>query len=259
MLPEKMAISVVDVLDFHQKQGRFYMPKRKFSAISLRLKTPGKYTFSGKSVTFSPGSICIIPEGLSYTRDASEEMILAIHFQMLDFVMEEIEIFKPRQMAPYLALFQKALELRNQNMAGNHHRICAVIYEIFAMMNQDFGFSSNQKDNRMIESAEYIRQNLSDSSLSVAKLAERACVSVALFRREFKRLYGTSPKQYLDSLRIQYAKTLLETNYFSQTEIALRCGFSDTAYFRTAFKNKTGQSITAYLKEPAEHDPFAMP
>lgn len=91
MIPEKVAISVLDVLNFHQKPGHFYVPKRKFSAISLRLKTPGKYVCNGKSFSFLPGSICIIPEGVSYERTSYEEDILVIHFHMLDYVMEEIE------------------------------------------------------------------------------------------------------------------------------------------------------------------------
>ncbi len=252
MLPEKTAVSVVDVLNFHQKQGRIEVPGRKFSAISLRLETPGKYHYNRKTVSFVPGSICLIPEGLSYVREACEEMILVIHFQMLDFVMDEIEIFQPREIGKYITLFRKALDIRTRNEAGGNHLICAILYEIFAEMTREFGFSSDPRDNRIIESAEFIRQNLSDTALSVEKLAARALVSVALFRREFHRIYGVSPKQYLDSLRIQYAKTLLETDYFSQKEIAARCGYKDVEYFRTAFKRKTGQSITAYLREPPE-------
>ncbi len=248
VIPEKVAISVLDVLNFHQKPGHFYVPKRKFSAISLRLKTPGKYVCNGKSFSFLPGSICIIPEGVSYERTSYEEDILVIHFHMLDYVMEEIEIFKPNDMEKYVLLFETALDLRQKNESGASHGISSLLYQIFAELTRDFGFSSNPRNNRMIESAEYMRQNLSDPGLSVPKLSQKACVSVALYRREFHRVYGTSPKKYLDALRIQYAKTLLETGYFSQKEIAQRCGFSDVGYFRAAFKAKTGYNVSEYRK-----------
>ena len=82
MLPENMALSIIDVLNFHQKQGHFKVPKRTFSAISLRIHSPGKYTYKNKTVSFEPTSVCIIPEGLSYERTAYEDDVLVIHFNI---------------------------------------------------------------------------------------------------------------------------------------------------------------------------------
>jgi AraC-like DNA-binding protein len=98
-----------------------------------------------------------------------------------------------------------------------------------------------------------MRQHFADPGLSIEALAKQACVSPAYYRREFRRLYGTSPKEYLDTLRINYAKSLLETGYFSQKEIAYRCGFSDVAYFRTVFKRKIGKSIKEYLSDTTRY------
>jgi AraC-like DNA-binding protein len=58
-----------------------------------------------------------------------------------------------------------------------------------------------------------------------------------------------SPKQYLDDVRIEHAKVLLESAYYTQAEIAARCGFDDVKYFRTAFKHHTGKTPGAYMKE----------
>ena len=74
------------------------------------------------------------------------------------------------------------------------------------------------------------------------------------YRREFNRVYSCSPKAYLDTLRIQYAKSLLETGYFSQKEIAQRCGYTDVGYFRTVFKKKIGKSIKAYLADSSRNN-----
>ena len=90
MLPENLAISVTDVLNYHQKHEKVFVPARTYSAISLRLKTPGKYICKGKTITFKPTSICIIPAGVAYERNNFEEDILVIHFQMLNYTMEEI-------------------------------------------------------------------------------------------------------------------------------------------------------------------------
>lgn len=249
MLPDNLAISVIDVLNYHQKKEKVFVPARTFSAMSLRLKTPGKYFCKNKTITFEPVSISIIPEGVEYERSNNEEDILVIHFHMLNYALEEIQIFKVADGEKYKNLFLKALNLKYENDVGCTYLITAVVYEILSELTRDVGYSNNKKDNRIIESAEYMRQNFWDSELSIEELSKKACVSPAYYRREFKRIYGTSPKDYLDTLRIQYAKSLLETNYFSQKEISARCGFSDVAYFRTAFKRKIGKSIKEYLAD----------
>ena len=254
MLPENLAISVTDVLNYHQKREKLFVSARTYSAITLRLKTPGKYICKGKTISFEPGSICIIPAGVSYERNNLEEDILVIHFHMLDYIMEEIQVYKVHDVEKYKALFTKALSIKYENDVGSTYRITSIVYEILSELTRDVGFTANLKDNRILESAEYIRQNFWNSELSIENLAKQACVSPAYYRREFKRVYGTSPKDYLDTLRIQYAKSLLETGYFSQKEIAWRCGYTDVDYFRTVFKRKIGKNIKAYLSDTTRYN-----
>ena len=94
----------------------------------------------------------------------------------------------------------------------------------------------------------YIKQNLSDASLSVEDLAKSLGVSVAHLRRKFHQVLGMSPKQYIDKLRMETARMLIETGFYSQAEIAERCGFGDVDYFRTVFKRKNGVTVRAYRK-----------
>ena len=248
MLPENAAVAVTDVLNYHQKQGHFNVSKRSFSAISLRLNTNGKYICNNKTLSFKPPSICIIPEGVSYERISFEDDVLVIHFNFLNCIMENIEVYKISDAEKYRRLFVKALKIRLENSSGVQYRENSVLYEILGELSRDFGLL-NTKKNYIAESAEYMKQNFFNPVLSIDGLAKRANVSPAQYRRKFRQLYGESPKQYLDSLRFNYAKSLLETGYFSQKEVAFRCGFSDVVYFRTAFKKETGKSIKEYLKD----------
>ena len=254
MLPDNISVLVTDVLNYHQKKEKVFVPARSFSAITLRLKTPGKYTCKDKTIVFEPGSVCFIPEGVAYERNSFEEDILVIHFRMLNYAMEEIQVFKVPDPKKYKRLFEKALSLKYENDIGSTYRITSVVYEILAELIGDVGFTADPKDNRIIEAAEYMRQNFWDPAISVEGMAKQTCVSCAYFRREFHRVYGTSPKEYLDTLRIQYAKSLLETGYFSQKEISARCGYSDVSYFRTVFKRKIGKSIKEYLSDTTKYD-----
>ena len=248
MLPENAAVTVTDVLNYHQKYGHFHIPKRSFSAISLRLNTNGKYIWNSKTVSFKPPSICIIPEGVTYERISLEDDVLVIHFNFLNCITEDIEVYKISDTEKYRRLFVKALQLRLENASGAQYKENAVLYEILGELSRDFGIF-NTKKNYIAETAEYMKQNFFNPELSIDSLSKRANVSPAQYRRKFRDIYGASPKQYLDSMRFNYAKSLLETGYFSQKEIAFRCGFSDVAYFRTAFKKEEGKSVTEYLKD----------
>lgn len=248
MLPENAAVTVTDVLNYHQKKGHFKVPKRSFSAVSLRLNTNGKYIFNNKILSFKPPSICIIPEGVAYERISFDDDVLVIHFNLLNCTMEDIEVYKISDAEKYRRLFVKALKLRLENASGAQYMENAVLYEILGELSNDIGML-NTKKNYIDESAEYIKQNFFNPELSIDGLAKRANVSPAQYRRKFRQLYGKSPKQYLDSMRFTYAKSLLETGYFSQKEIAFRCGFSSVEYFRTAFKNESGKSIREYCSE----------
>lgn len=165
--------------------------------------------------------------------------------------MEDIEVYKISNAEKYRRLFVKALQIRLENASGMQYRENAVLYEILGELLNDMG-QLNTKKSYISESAEYMKQNFFNPELSIDGLAKRATVSPAQYRRKFRQLYGESPKQYLDSLRFNYAKSLLETGYFSQKEIAFRCGFSDVAYFRTAFKKETGKCVKKYLKDLPE-------
>lgn len=251
MIPENMALAVTDVLNFHQKQGHFVVPGRSFSAISLRLNTPGKYYFKNKVVSFDPPSVCIIPEKVSYERISFEDDILVIHFETFYFTMEEIEVFPVADPEEYRRLFEEALRLRQENAPGAQYAETAVLNTIFSKLAGEFGSRDIANEN-IVQTAEYMKQNFSDPELTVESLAGRANVSPAQYRRKFRQVYGVSPKRYLNALRFRYAKSLLETGYYSQKEIAFRCGFSDVDYFRTAFKHETGQCIRDYCAALSE-------
>ena len=83
MLPENAAVTVTDVLNYHQKKGHFNVSKRGFSAISLRLNTDGKYIWGNKTLAFKPTSICIIPAGVAYERISLEDDILWMTFRFI--------------------------------------------------------------------------------------------------------------------------------------------------------------------------------
>ncbi|AHI00361.1 GlxA family transcriptional regulator [Kutzneria albida] len=81
---------------------------------------------------------------------------------------------------------------------------------------------------------------------SVAALAERASLSVRHFSRLFAREVGTGPAQYVEQVRVEAARTLLESGDQGQEAVARRCGFGCTETMRRAFLRVIGVPPGAY-------------
>jgi AraC-like DNA-binding protein len=85
--------------------------------------------------------------------------------------------------------------------------------------------------------------------LATAQLAQQAGLSISQFERTFRKAFGTSPHQYLVTIRVQHAcRLLIETND-TVSAVAQRCGFYDHAHFTRAFAALTGSSPSAYRRD----------
>ena len=76
--------------------------------------------------------------------------------------------------------------------------------------------------------------------VSLEEIAAAACISRRECQRCFQQIIGMSPKQYVTSLRLQKAKTLLADTSLSLPEIKEACGFEDQSYFTKLFRLETG-------------------
>ncbi len=85
-----------------------------------------------------------------------------------------------------------------------------------------------------------------DSDLSVPVLAEQAFMSPRNFARVFTRETGTTPAAYVEQLRLERARTLLETTDLQLAEIARRCGFGTVETLRRGFARRLRVSPSDY-------------
>lgn len=82
--------------------------------------------------------------------------------------------------------------------------------------------------------------------LTVADLASVAGLSKSHFSREFRRVYGESPHQYLLTRRLERAATLLRTTDYDVARICHSVGLSSLGSFTTSFTRIHGMTPTAY-------------
>ncbi len=92
---------------------------------------------------------------------------------------------------------------------------------------------------------DYIHQNFHEP-LSVSKLSGMANMSVSNFTGKFKEQTGLSPNRYIIQTRLKKSKILLRSNTLNITEIALQCGFSNTAHLTLVFKKHFNMTPSEY-------------
>lgn len=81
----------------------------------------------------------------------------------------------------------------------------------------------------------YIAQNFHEKII-LQDVAKQLHLSYDYFQHRFKELMGESPQQFLIRKRLEAAERMLMEENISITEIAQRCGFSNSAQFSAMFK-----------------------
>ncbi|NVM78215.1 transcriptional regulator GlxA family with amidase domain [Duganella sp. SG902] len=88
-----------------------------------------------------------------------------------------------------------------------------------------------------------------DQPLSIDELAPRFGFGVRNFMRRFKEATGYTPLAYLQTLRIEKAKHLLEATRMSLDSITFKVGYEDSNSFRRLFQQRVGLLPAAYRKK----------
>lgn len=98
---------------------------------------------------------------------------------------------------------------------------------------------------RLRELQAWIAENL-DTDLSVAALAARLNVSERHFARLFRRELGTTPADYVEQVRVERARALLERGATSLDRVAADTGFRSAEVMRRAFHRRLRVSPRSY-------------
>ncbi|NJA87648.1 helix-turn-helix domain-containing protein [Rhodocyclus tenuis] len=83
-------------------------------------------------------------------------------------------------------------------------------------------------------------------AVTTAALAEALHVSYRTLHRRFQAAAGMPPIAYVQDLRVEHAKELLESTRMSLEQIVARVGYSDVPAFRRLFVRRAGLSPAQY-------------
>ena len=93
----------------------------------------------------------------------------------------------------------------------------------------------------------FVDDNYSDCSLSLEMLSKQLSYSPKYISSSFKKHFKVGLSDYITTLRIQHACTLIQQGFTRISDISVQCGYSDAQYFSKVFKRRMGQIPSEYI------------
>lgn len=127
---------------------------------------------------------------------------------------------------------------------------CAKVMLIHAKRDSQFPYMTLQarmqhQDELVLRAQSHIRSHVRQD-LSVESLAGELNTTPRTLNRRFRETLGCSPRQYIQEVRVEGAKRLLETTDLNLDEIVERVGYGDPSSFRRLFERVTRVSPSKY-------------
>lgn len=123
---------------------------------------------------------------------------------------------------------------------------------LFIMIHRLDGSRPKKKSQFLMDemdaAVKYFHENY-NKSIRIEEYAGKHGMSVSWFIRNFREYTGSTPAQYILSLRISNAQSLLENTPCNITEIAEIVGYDNPLYFSRLFKKQSGMSPSEFRKQ----------
>lgn len=105
-------------------------------------------------------------------------------------------------------------------------------------------------DQQFVQAATcYVEKHLSDCEISVETMAADMNVSRVQLYRRLLSLTGSTPSEFIRTIRLRHAKLLLSDKQISVSEVAYRVGFSNPRSFSKYFTEMYGITPSQYCKD----------
>ncbi len=244
-------IYTVAELNFEPKALR--ASRRPFYAMSMRLLGDADFTFDTKErLHASAGDIVFVPKNVGYLIDSHiEEHIICVHFDMPNEISLPA-VFTPNDGEKFASLFKKLRDIWSEKIPGYMFAAAACMNNILkhAVRQNTRESESNGGASYAVflQAKRFIDEGYASHELSVHSVARDCNISDIYLRKIFNKFLGISPKKYIEKLRIEYATELLQSGYYTVSDVAERCGISNSKHFSVFYKANTGVSPSKVIK-----------
>lgn len=152
----------------------------------------------------------------------------------------------------YSRIFKQMILELQQCQTDYEEMLSMLLQQIFIalhrQMTKERKIKNEYLETEMELATQYFNANY-NTAISVEDYATSRGMSISWFIRSFKQYTGSTPMQYIVSLRITNAQVLLETTSYNIKEIGLIVGYDNPLYFSRIFSKQKGVSPKEYRKQ----------
>lgn len=234
------------VVKFTAENMNFVTQNRDNHIVGIHLSGSAVHYFENQKFTIDKDCIYFLNQKDDYKVKVLEKGVaFSVHFTTYEPIDTEsfcIKTAKATEIVRLLRLIEKEFLSKNNELS-----LMSRVYALCSELNKIYQKSYFPKDKRMLNAEKYINTHFAENAC-LAEAAKQSTLTRRRFNDLFKSCFGLTPNRYLTGLKIDYAKHLISTNYFSIPQIAEMCGFSDIYYFYKVFKSETGITPAEYKK-----------
>jgi len=246
---ENISCEIISVLDLEWGFQNAKSGLRPFHALSYRIKGNSKFVTKENELTANSKDITFVPKNTEYTLYASDEKLIVIHFLSDNILPDKIKKFSPRNPAYFERKFFELHSVWSKKHPGYEYECKSIIYKIISRIESEISeIKPKSKFELISEATEYIHEHFTEN-ITVEFLSKMSMVSDTYFRKLFFMHFKTTPVKYINKLKLEYAKELLYSDYYTIEEVSEKCGFNNINYFSTFIKKQTGMSPSQISKQ----------
>lgn len=234
--------------------GRDIHKERPFHGLVLNDSAASKkiHFSDGTVLTADANEVFYLPKGLAYrVEHIVHGGCWAINFDLLGQWEEKPFSISVRNHEAVRTLFKEAADMWKIQSPTCNAFLRKSLYTLFIAITKEQrrGYMPGKTERLIRPALDAITRDFTKNDLSVRELAGLCRISEAYFRRIFKEKFSVSPKEYIISLRMEYAKKLLRSRQLPVTQVAELCGYPEPCHFSREFTRYTGTSPRSYTRQ----------
>lgn len=224
-------------------------------------KGKGHFYFDGKEQIITEGNMILYrPNEVQmyyyYAPDKTEAYWVHFTGRHVESILEFYElpetenVFYTGTSPDYQWMYRQMIQELQLCRANYEELLSLMLRHIFIMINRyivEGRKASSDIQNEIECATHYFNENY-NKPLNIDEYAESRHMSTCWFIRSFKQILKVTPMQYILSLRMANAQSLLETSEYNISEIAEAVGYDNPLYFSRLFHKHIGVSPSEYRK-----------
>ncbi len=249
ILEDGEPIIIKGVFKAKREKSKFSTEPRGFLCVGYRLRGNTIFEYKNNKFTVREHSAVLIGNNTKYSQETNYDEIIAVHFDTVGGRKTDgIKLLNCNDKILFDGLFLKLFDIWEKKECGYRTQALSVFYKILYLTSA-YDDNMSEIPKNILKGTELIKENFADTFFRIKDAADASNVSEVYFRRIFKSHFNISPSKYISKLRISRACDLLRSGYYTVSEVAYMCGFSDQKYFSNRFKKETGYTPGKFKNE----------